>query len=324
MNLNTLDNTQTCCETTNNGSQSETKIQPIFSPVKNPDLIGTLHHFSNVPSLFINPRNVEVWLPPDYDEGDAGGYAVLYMHDGQNLFESQKSFIGVDWGMDETMASLCAEKEILSTIVVAIWNIPQRLREYLPQQPYCNHLSLRSRSRVIKRYGGMPISDNYLRFIVYELKPFIDSRYCTRPERESTFLMGSSMGGVISLYGICEYPQVFGGAGCLSTHWPIARKAFSKYLKTRLPGPGRHKIYLDYGNEANRADYRYRQKRVEHLLKDKGYEFGQDWLGNWYAGDPHSETAWRDRVQVPLQFLLKNSQRRLEATASPKGGARVP
>ena len=124
------------------------------------------------------------------------------------------------------------------------------------------------------------------------------------------------------MYAICEYPQVFGGAGCLSTHWPIAHKLFSTYLKARLPEPRRHKIYLDYGNEANRAGYRYRQKRVEKILKEGGYELGLDWLGNWYAGDPHSETAWRARVQVPLRFLLKNDQRRSETTTSTKGGAR--
>lgn len=315
MNLNTFGVILTCCQATHNGAPSETKIHPIFSPVKNPDLTGTLHHFSNVPSQFINPRTVEVWLPPGYDKGDASRYAVLYMHDGQNLFESQKSFSGVDWGMDETLAALCGEKEIPPTIVVGIWNTPQRLREYLPQRPFCVHQSQRLRSRVIKRYGGAPISDNYLRFLVYELKPFVDSRYRTRPEREFTFLMGSSMGGLISLYAICEYPQIFHGAGCLSTHWPIAHKPFSKYLKARLPEPGRHKIYLDYGNEANRAGYRYRQNRVERILKESGYEFGIDWLGNWYTGDPHSETAWRARVQEPLRFLLKNDQRRLETTA---------
>jgi predicted alpha/beta superfamily hydrolase len=228
------------------------------------------------------------------------------MHDGQNLFESQKSFIGVDWGMDETMAALSGENEIRPTIVVAIWNTPQRLREYLPQRPFCNHQSQPSMSRVIKRYGGTPISDNYLRFLVYELKPFVDSRYRTRPEREFTFLMGSSMGGLISLYGICEYPQVFGGAGCLSTHWPIAHKPFSAYLKARLPEPGQHKIYLDYGSEVNNAGYRFSQKHMEHILKGSGYKLGIDWLSTWYAGDPHSETAWRARVQVPLRFLLKN------------------
>ena len=321
MNLNIFDDIQACCGTTYDNTQSDMKIQPIVSSVENPNLIGTLEHYSNVQSDFINPRNVEVWLPPDYIEGDTGRYTVLYMHDGQNLFESQKSFIGVDWGIDETLAALSGKKEIPPTIVVGIWNTPERLREYLPQRPFCEHLSRHSRRRVIKRYGGVPNSDNYLRFLVHELKPFVDGRYRTRPEREFTFLMGSSMGGLISLYAICEHPQVFGGAGCLSTHWPRAHKSFRKYLKKRLPEPGQHKIYLDYGNEANIAGYRYKQKRVEHILKNRGYAFGLDWLGKWYPNDAHSETAWRVRVRVPLQFLLQNDQRRLDDCAATEGGA---
>ncbi len=306
MNLKIVDDIRTCCETTDHGAPIETKIQPDLRPEENADLIGTLHHFPSLPSTFVKPRNVDVWLPPNYNEGDASRYDVLYMHDGQNLFESQKSFMGVDWGLDQAMAALCQEKEIRPTLVVGIWNTPQRLREYLPQRPFCEHQSQRSRSRVIKRYGGTPISDKYLRFLVYELKPFIDRRYRTRPEREFTFVMGSSMGGLISLYAICEYPHIFGGAGCLSTHWPIANRSFGKYLKARLPEPGHHKLYLDYGDEANRAGYLVRQKRVEHIIRERGYAFGLDWLANWYAGDPHSETAWRTRVHVPLRFLLKD------------------
>ena len=307
MNLNTFDVIQTCCETTDNDAQIGTNIQPKLSPEKNADLIGTLDHYLGVPSQFINPRNVDVWLPSDYDEGHANGYAVLYMHDGQNLFEPQKSYIGIDWGMDQAMAVLFQKKEIRPTIVVGIWNTPQRLCEYLPQRPFCDYQSQQSRSRVIKRYGGVPISDRYLRFLVNELKPFVDRRYRTRPERESTFLMGSSMGGLISLYGICEYPHIFGGAGCLSTHWPIANRSFGNYLKARLPDPGGHKIYLDYGDEANSAGYLARQNRVEHIIRERGYAFGTDCLANWFAGDPHSETAWRSRVHVPLRFLLKNN-----------------
>ena len=307
MNLKTFDMIQTCCETTHHGAPIGTKIQPNVSPEKNADLIGTLDHFPDVPSQFINPRNVDVWLPPDYDEGHASGYAVLYMHDGQNLFEPQKSYIGVDWGMDQTMAVLFQKKEIRPTIVVGIWNTPQRLCEYLPQRPFCDYQSQQSRSRVIKRYGGVPISDRYLRFLVNELKPFVDRRYRTRPEREFTFLMGSSMGGLISLYGICEYPHIFSGAGCLSTHWPIAHRSFGKYLKARLPEPKGHKIYLDYGDEANSAGYLARQNRVEHIIRKRGYAFGTDCLANWFAGDAHSETAWRTRVHVPLRFLLKDN-----------------
>ena len=307
MNLNAFDDGLTTCKATHNGTSQETASQPVFSPVNNPDLIGRLHHFSYVPSKFINPRNIQVWLPPDYGVDAGDRYAVLYMHDGQNLFEPKKSFIGVDWGMDEAMAKLCGEPSILSTIVVGIWNTPQRLREYLPQKPFCGHHSQRSNKRVVKRYGGSPISDNYLRFLVYELKPFIDCNYRTRPQREFTFVMGSSMGGLISLYAICEYPQVFGGVGSLSTHWPILHRPFSDYLKAQLPEPGHHKIYLDYGNEAISHEYRFSQKRVEQILKDRGYALERDWLSKWYAGAPHSETAWRTRVRVPLQFLLKDN-----------------
>jgi hypothetical protein len=114
------------------------------------------------------------------------------------------------------------------------------------------------------------------------------------------------MGGLISLYAICEYPHIFGGAGCLSTHWPIPHRSFGRYLKARLPEPIGHKIYLDYGDEANSADYLVRQKGVEHIIRERGYTFGLDWLANWYAGDPHSETAWRARAHVPLRFLLKD------------------
>jgi predicted alpha/beta superfamily hydrolase len=318
MNVKTVDDIPSRYETAKNGAKNLTKIQPVFSPVKNPDLIGTLHHFPSVPSRFIEPRNVDVWLPPDYDQGDANGQAVLYMHDGQNLFESKNSYIGVDWGLDDTMAALCRKRKIRPTIVVGVWNTPQRLREYLPQRPFCDNQSQNLRRRVIKQYGGTPISDNYLRFLVYELKPFVDSRYRTRPERGSTFLMGSSMGGLISLYAICEYPHVFGGAGCLSTHWPIALRLFSTYLKASLPEPGRHKLYLDYGNEADNAGYRYKQKRVEDVINWKGYKFGLDWFGSWYVGAPHSETAWRDRVHVPLRFLLKDDPKRSEtSTAGP-------
>jgi predicted alpha/beta superfamily hydrolase len=309
MNLKTVDDIRICCQTTNSGAPVETSIRPEVSPEKNADLIGTLHHFPKLPSNVIQSRNVDVWLPPNYDENHVSGYNVLYMHDGQNLFEAQKSYIGVDWGMDQTMAALCQEENIQPTIVVGIWNTPQRLREYLPQRPFCDYQPPQSRRRVIKRYGGVPISDNYLRFLVYELKPFIDRRYHSRTERAFTFLMGSSMGGLISLYAICEYPHLFGGAGCLSTHWPIANRTFCRYLKARLPEPNQHKIYLDYGDEANSPGYLVRQKRMEHIIREKGYTLGLDWLAKWYAGEPHTETAWRTRVHVPLRFLLSNDPR---------------
>jgi len=116
------------------------------------------------------------------------------------------------------------------------------------------------------------------------------------------------MGGLISLYAICEYPQIFAGAGCLSNHWPIGLRAFRTYLKARLPKPQQLKLYLDYGNEANNLTYSIRQKRVEHILKARGYKHGQNLLVKWYPGDHHTEQAWRARVHVPLRFLIKDDQ----------------
>ena len=240
MNRKNGDGSRTCRDAADGGKPIETITQPYESPESSADLIGTLHHFQDVPSLFVKPRNVDIWLPPGYDEADADRHHVLYVQDGQNLFESQKAFTGVDWGLDQTMADLCEKKKIPPTIVVGVWNTPHRMREYLPQRPFCEHQCQPSRNRVTKRYGGPPISDPYLRFLVGELKPFVDRRYRTRPGRGSTFLMGSSMGGVLSLYALCEYPDIFGGAASLSTHWPIAHRSFGKYLKARLPGPGRH------------------------------------------------------------------------------------
>ena len=295
-----------------------------YRVVDNPDLAGTLHHYPGLPSHFIRPRNVEVWLPPDYDENSPSGYPVLYMHDGQNLFEPQKAYIGVDWGVDETVTALAAQGQIPPAIVVGVWNTPQRLREYLPQQPYCCHLSRHVRRLVRKQYGGMPLADRYLRFLVHELKPFVDRRYRTQPGPASTFVMGSSMGGLVSLYAICEYPRIYAGAGCLSTHWPLPHEPLIRYLKERLPDPRGHRIYLDYGSEADRESYRYRQKRVEHTLRSRGYEPGTSLLSRYYPGEPHSETAWRTRLPVPLRFLLKTNRPQPEtAAAAVEGGVLV-
>lgn len=305
------------------GSATARQLRSPVRSLQPPDLVGTLHHFARMPSRFIKPRTVEIWLPPAYGQGNSKGYAVLYMHDGQNLFEPQKSFIGVDWGVDEALATLGGQKQIRPVIVVGIWNTPQRLREYLPQRPFSAHQSQGLRRRLRKHYGGTPLSDQYLHFLVHELKPFVDSRYRTRPQREHTYLMGSSMGGLISLYAMCEYPQIFGGAGCLSTHWPIAPQALWAYLKKRLPKAGRHKIYLDYGDEAQSSAYRASQRQADLIMQGRGYRFGRDWLSYWYDRAPHSETAWRTRLKVPLRFLLHNTPRPWLLSAAPRRSTRV-
>jgi len=157
-----------------------------------------------------------------------------------------------------------------------------------------------------------PRSDNYLKFIVEELKPIIDKKYSVHKNRESTYIAGSSMGGLISLYAVCEYPKVFGGAACLSTHWigtfspehnPVP-DSFLKYLDKKLPDPQKHKIYFDCGDQTLDALYPQIQNRVDSLMHVKGYSV-MNWITKYFPGEDHSEKSWNKRLNIPLEFLLK-------------------
>jgi predicted alpha/beta superfamily hydrolase len=266
--------------------------------------VGVIHHHADFPSVHITPRHVDVWCPPGYASSPDARYPVLYMHDGQNLFDPALSYIGVDWGVHEAIARLMAEGRIAGAIVVGIWNTAERLREYMPQKPFALPKANRLVHEFTEGYGGLPVSDAYLRFLVEELKPFVDGTYRTLPQRERTFIMGSSMGGLISLYSLCEYPEVFAGAGCLSTHWPIGKSLLVGYVKSALPAPGHHRLYFDYGTETTDADYEPYQRRVDALLRAAGYTRGKDWITRKFPGAEHSERAWRERVHIPLEFLL--------------------
>lgn len=121
-------------------------------------------------------------------------------------------------GVDETLEKLIREKKARPAIVVGIWNTDRRFAEYLPEAPF-NAFPDSLKAIFQKEYGAAPLSDAYLKFLVEELKPFIDQQYRTLTAAEDTYIAGSSMGGLISLYAICRYPNIFGRAACLSTHW---------------------------------------------------------------------------------------------------------
>ena len=178
-------------------------------------------------------------------------------------------------------------------------------------------------------YSGPIRSDAYLRFLVSELKPFIDERYPTLADRDNTYLMGSSMGGLISIYAISEYPEVFGGAACLSTHWPGSLypgespfpSLMREYLAEHIPGPEGHRLWFDYGSEGLDASYAGYQRKVDGIVRNKGY--GNDrWITFHAAGANHDENAWRARLHHPLTFLLAPRPpppEVLAAVASPDG-----
>jgi enterochelin esterase-like enzyme len=112
------------------------------------------------------------------------------------------------------------------------------------------------------------------------------------------------MGALISAYAMAEYPETFGGAACISTHWPAGDGAVIDYLAKHLPAPGAHKFYFDYGTETLDASYEPFQQRMDAVMKSAGYTEGRDWVTQKFPGAEHSEKSWRQRVEVPLQFLL--------------------
>jgi len=265
---------------------------------------GHLERYEQFASGWVESRTVDVWLPPGYETGPRRRYPVLYMHDGQNLFDGRLSFSGVAWGVNETVERMMRDGEIDGVIIVGIWNTPRRIQEYMPQKPLEWYGSVKRRKRFVQKYGGPPISDAYLRFIVYELKPFIDASYRTLERRPYTFMMGSSMGGLVTLYALCEYPEVFRGAACLSTSWTVGGRVMLPYLKECIPDPHTHVVYFDYGVEAHIGTYEHIQREVDALFIRAGYVRDVNLITERFPGAPHSEAAWRERVDVPLRFLL--------------------
>jgi pimeloyl-ACP methyl ester carboxylesterase len=277
--------------------------EPTANPVTGPGVTGEVLRFANLPSRYVAARNVDVWLPPGYGDHTARRYPVVYMHDGQNLFDPATSYGGVDWGVDETMTRLIAAGKVRAAIVVGIWNSPQRREEYMPRRPVQDHVRFNVPGSADSAAADIR-SDQYLEFMVRELKPFIDAQFRTLPGRADTFVMGSSMGGLISQYAVTSYPEVFGGAGCVSTHWPAGDGIAVDDFGAHLPDPKTHRFYFDFGTATLDAGYEPYQRRVDEMLRRGGYSEGLNWITRRFQGPEHSERAWRTRVDQPLQFLL--------------------
>jgi predicted alpha/beta superfamily hydrolase len=189
------------------------------------DQTVTFKHFAKMESDYLPARDVMVMLPPQYDEN--ASYPVLYMHDGQMLFDTLTAWNKQEWGMDEVITKLIYEKKMRPVIVVGVYNTENRTLEYMPNAPK-EEIATMVRP---KGFEGEVMSDHYLKFLVEELKPFIDEEFATQTGPENTFIMGSSMGGLISCYAISQYPEIFGGAACMSTHWPAMDGVFLKYVE---------------------------------------------------------------------------------------------
>lgn len=270
---------------------------------------GHLDLYPDFPSENIPPRTIRVWTPEDYDPSQR--YDVLYMHDGQMLYDASVTWNGQEWGVDEAMDSLIRLHAIRPTIVVGIdYNPENRIGEYCPDDV---SLLLPDAPPV---YDSFPSKGNdYLRFVVEELKPFIDSVYATYPDREHTWTMGSSCGGLISSYALCKYPEVFAGAACMSTHCTLAYPdpvrpdyakiaAYREYLRTHI-APNSCRLYMDRGDRTLDAFYSETQQTIIDMFRTEGWD-STHFEYRYFPGHAHCEDDWQARLDQPIIFLLQD------------------
>ena len=276
---------------------------------------GKLLRVDSFPSKNITPRPVDVWLPGNYSEEKK--YAVLYMHDGQNLFDSTKTWNKQEWQIDEAATDLMAQNITRDFIVVGIHNIPDIRWQDLYPEKAMDFMDKNRKDEVFRKAKESNFSidfkgDEYLKFIVSELKPYIDATYSVYSDKKNTFVAGSSMGGLMSMYAISEYPNVFEGAACLSTHWVGATaeennpfpSAIFKYVEANIPDSKTHRIYFDYGDQTLDRHYPQYASIVDDLYSEKGYSVN-NYRNLFFPEADHSEKSWQKRIHIPLSFLLK-------------------
>lgn len=256
-------------------------------------LTGDIRTHKNFHSRFLPAdRDIIVYLPPGYERERRKRYPVLYLHDGQNLFDGATSFIpGGEWRMDETAQALIEAGEIKPLIIVGVYNAGKdRVEEYTPTMD----------AKV--KQGGR--ADFYGRMLVEELKPFIDAQYRTLPGPESTGLGGSSLGGLVSLYLGLKYPRVFGRLAIVSPSVWWDQKMIVRGVQA-LGGKTRTRIWLDMGTKESRnpMDAVNDARALRDALVAKGWKENADLKYFEAEGAEHSEKAWAERAGPMLKFL---------------------
>lgn len=250
-------------------------------PVRSDPVIGDLVIHRGFKSRWLRySRRLFVWLPPSYGKSTKR-FPVLYMHDGQNLFDSKTSFSIHDWKVDEVATKLMKQNKIKEFIVVGIGNSKDRDEEY---NLFC------------------PLGKAYAKFMISELKPFIDRKYRTLADASNTAIMGSSSGGMISFQMAWTYPEVFSMAGCLSPAFFVSKSQIYKVIKSD-PRPLKPvKFYLDAGEFE--PEFAAEADKMKSRLLQIGYREGHNLLTSFGKKQNHSEEAWAKRVHVPLKFFF--------------------
>ena len=229
-----------------------------------------------------NKRDLVVWLPPSYETEPNRKYPVLYVHDGQNLFTPFTAFQGQEWHLDEIADDLIKRNLIQEIIIVGIYNTSQRSEEYSP-----------------KKLGAA-----YSEFLISTVKPFIDKAYRTRPGREDTAVMGSSLGGLMAFDLVWSHPQIFSMAGCLSPAFLVDSNDIVDKVRLSTSPPDSVKLVILNGTKGLENELRPAVEAMVAALLKQGYELDVNLVYQIIAGAEHNEEAWSRQVAIPLKFFF--------------------
>ena len=255
---------------------------------------GDVRLIQDFPSAALgNSRTVAVYLPPGYDSSNER-YPVLYMQDGQNLFDAATAFGGNEWGIDEACERMIRSGELPPLIVVGIYNTPDRIAEYTPVPD--------------PQYGGGR-GDLYGKFLIGELKPYIDSNLRTLADADHTGIMGSSLGGLISLYLGLGRTDVFSRIGALSPSLWWAGGDFTKRLGEAPPAQKWSRVWIDMGTSEGDGQSVPGLQALGGVLAARGWRDGDDLAVRVIDGGSHNEQSWSARAPDVLKFLFPASPR---------------
>lgn len=276
-------------------------------PAREPTMTGHIQvHEGFASEALGNRRTISVYLPPDYEGSPGRRYPVLYMHDGQNVFDAARSAMGVEWEADETAEALIRAGRIEPIIIVAIDNTEDRMSELT--------------ATVDPKWDAGGKAPRYASFLVGELKPFIDRTYRTRPDRANTAVAGSSLGGLVSLYLVEQHPEVFSRCGAMSPALQWNRD----HLLDRWAGAGDKawmrgvRFWVDTGTaegnvgkaqvagaeEWKSPGWVARCRKLARALNDAGLVWGRDFYYYEDFGAIHQEGAWARRLPWMLEFMF--------------------
>ena len=245
-------------------------------------IAGDVRTHRSIESDGLQPRDVVVWLPPGYDEEPERRYPVLYMHDGQNIFDPHTAAFKVDWRIDETADSLIRAGVIEPLIIVGIYNTAQRSREYTPG----------------------PLGDRYRDFVIRVAKPLIDRTYRSKQGPEYTAVGGSSAGGIVAFMLAWEHPEVFSKAICMSSAFKIEDIDYVRQVRAYRGEKKNLRLYIDNGGIGLEARLQPGIDAMLAALEEKGFQRGVDYFWVKDRDARHFEAAWGKRMPAALKLLF--------------------